>query len=151
MTQYILRRILVTIPTLFVASIVIFLAVRLMPGNVIDFITQGTAVLTPAQRAQMQQELGLNGSLVHQYARWISGLLSGNMGKSLVTTLPIFQTLRSALPITAEIVFLGLLIAVVLAIPLGVLSAVRRDGLADYGSRLGGLIGVSIPNFWFAT
>ncbi len=151
LVRFILRRVLVAIPTLFAVSIVIFLAVRLMPGDVIDFITQGTAVLTKAQRQQMEHQLGIDGSYPHQYVRWISGLLTGNMGRSLATTIPVSQTLRTAIPITAEIVFLGLVIALLLAIPLGVVSAVQRDGVTDYFARLGGLIGVSIPNFWFAT
>ena len=151
MSRYILRRLLVAVPTLVATSLVIFVAVRLMPGDIIDFIAQGTAVLTPAQRHQMAHQLGLDASYPHQYFHWIGGLLTGNMGNSLLTTLPISSTFRTAIPITSEIVFLGLVIALVLAIPLGVLSAVHREGLSDYASRVGGLIGVSVPNFWFAT
>src|SRR5205085_4400383 len=89
--------------------------------------------------------------LVPQYWNWIHGLVTGNMGKSLVSTLPIATTLRRAMPITFELVFLGLTIALVLAIPLGVMSAVRRDSVHDYTSRIAALVGISIPNFWLAT
>jgi peptide/nickel transport system permease protein len=148
---YALRRVLIAIPTLIATSIVIFLMVRLMPGNVIDYVTGGTQSLSPEQRHQMEHQLGLDQSYVQQYLHWIKGLLTGNMGNSLVSTIPVAQTLSSAIPITAELVLYGLVIALVIAIPLGVLSAVRPNSFADFGSRVGGLIGLSIPNFWLAT
>ncbi len=86
-----------------------------------------------------------------QYWRWISGILHGDFGFSFRNTEPVSDVLLHALPITFELVFLGLLIAVVIGIPLGVLSAVKRDSKHDYAARVGGLIGVSIPNFWLAT
>jgi peptide/nickel transport system permease protein len=148
---YIVRRVLIAIPTLIATSIVVFLLVRLMPGNVIDFITQGTVTLTPEQRSEMEQRLGLDGSYLHQYLTWIKGIFTGDMGNSLVSTLPVSHTLRDAIPITAEIVILGLVIALLFAIPFGVISAVRRDSIGDYTSRVASLVGVSIPNFWLAT
>jgi peptide/nickel transport system permease protein len=151
MTGYIARRILVAIPTLVATSIVVFLMVRLMPGDVIDFITGGSQTLTPEQRHQMEHQLGLDQSYVQQYWEWIRGLLTGDMGKSLVSTLPVGPTLRDAMPITFELVGLALTIALVIAIPLGVLSAVRRDSVHDYTSRIGALVGISVPNFWLAT
>ena len=151
MLTYIVRRVLIAIPTLIATSIVVFMLVRLMPGNVIDFITQGTVSLTPEQRSEMEQRLGLDGSYLHQYLTWIKGIFTGDMGNSLVSTLPVSHTLRDAIPITAEIVILGLVIALVFAIPFGVISAVRRDSIGDYTSRVASLVGVSIPNFWLAT
>ncbi len=151
MLTYIVRRVLIAIPTLIATSIVVFLLVRLMPGNVIDFITQGTVTLTPEQRSEMEQRLGLDGSYLHQYLTWIKGIFTGDMGNSLVSTLPVSHTLRDAIPITAEIVILGLVIALLFAIPFGVISAVRRDSIGDYTSRVASLVGVSIPNFWLAT
>jgi peptide/nickel transport system permease protein len=151
MLTYIVRRVLIAIPTLIATSIVVFLLVRLMPGNVIDFITQGTVTLTPEQRSEMEQRLGLDGSYLHQYLTWIKGIFTGDMGNSLVSTLPVSHTLRDAIPITAEIVILGLVLALLFAIPFGVISAVRRDSIGDYTSRVASLVGVSIPNFWLAT
>src|SRR5207249_5661 len=92
MTGYIVRRILAAIPTLLATSIVVFLMVRLMPGDVIDFITGGSQTLTPEQRHQMEHQLGLDQSYVQQYWEWIRGLLTGDMGKSLVSTLPVGPT-----------------------------------------------------------
>ena len=99
----------------------------------------------------MEQRLGLDGSYLHQYLTWIKGIFTGDMGNSLVSTLPVSHTLRDAIPITAEIVILGLVIALLFAIPFGVISAVRRDSIGDYTSRVASLVGVSIPNFWLAT
>jgi peptide/nickel transport system permease protein len=100
---------------------------------------------------QAREQLGLNGSYPEQYWRWISGVLQGDLGDSLRNTEPVSSVLLDALPITAELVFLGLLIATVVGIPLGVLSAVRRDSKHDFAARVGGLIGVSIPSFFLAT
>jgi len=151
MLRYVVRRIVTAIPTLVATSIAVFLLVRLMPGDVIDYITGGAQTLTPEQRHQMEHQLGLDQSLPAQYWHWVSGLLTGDMGKSLVSTIPVSYTLRHAIPITAEVIALGLLIAVVVAIPLGVISAARRDSVSDYSSRVTALIGISIPNFWLAT
>ena len=144
MASYAFRRTLIAIPTLFATSIVIFLMVRLMPGNVIDYITSGTAVLTPQERQQMEHALGLDHSYAYQYVVWMKGLLTGNLGNSLVSTIPVAQTLKSAIPITAELVFYGLVIALVLAIPLGILSAMRPNSWGDFASRIGGLVGLSM-------
>ncbi len=151
MAGYALRRVVIAIPTLIGTSIVIFLMVRLMPGNVIDYITGGTQTLSPEQRHQMEHQLGLDQSYLQQYLHWIKGILTGDMGNSLVSTIPVAHTLRSAIPITAELVVYGLVLALVIAIPLGILSAARPNSSADFASRIGGLVGLSIPNFWLAT
>ena len=100
---------------------------------------------------QAREQLGLNGSYPEQYWRWISGVLQGDLGDSLRNSEPVSTVLLNALPITFELMFLGLLIATVIGIPLGVLSAVKRDSKHDFAARVGGLIGVSIPSFWLAT
>jgi len=149
--HYIVRRLLIAIPTLVATSIVIFLMVRLMPGNVVDFISGGTGSISPEQRQQMEHQLGLDQPFVTQYWHWIRGMLTGDMGKSLVSTLPVGETLRQAMPITFELILLSLVIALALAIPFGVISAVRRDSVGDYSSRVAALVGISVPNFWLAT
>ena len=151
MGGYVLRRVLFTIPTLIGISIIIFLMVRLLPGDYIDILGGGDFSATPEQEAAARAQLGLDGSIAEQYWRWISGIAQGDFGFSFRNTEPVSNVLLHALPITAELVFLGLLIAVVIGIPLGVLSAVKRDSKHDYAARVGGLVGVSIPNFWLAT
>jgi peptide/nickel transport system permease protein len=139
------------VATLVAVSIVIFLGVRLLPGNIIDLMFGGDATATPEAKAAAAHQLGLDGSYASQYWRWVSGIFQGDMGVSLLNSRPISDMLRTALPITIELIILGLLIATSIGIPLGVISAVRRNSARDYASRVGGLIGLSIPNFWLAT
>ena len=151
MGGYVLKRILFMIPTLLGISIVIFFMVRLLPGDIIDVLTGADIGSDETLKDQAREQLGLNGSYAEQYWRWISGVVQGDFGFSLRNTQPVSEVLLNALPITFELVFLGLLIAVVIGLPLGILSAVKRDSKHDYAARIGGLIGVSIPNFWLAT
>jgi peptide/nickel transport system permease protein len=151
MQQFLLRRLLLLIPTLLGMSIIVFLMVRLLPGDIIDIYTAGDISLTDEQRDQIKEQLGLSGSYPQQYWEWLSGAVQGDFGTSLRNTTPVSEMLLDALPITLELVFLGLLIAIVVGVPLGVISAVRRDSAHDYASRVGGLVGVSIPSFWLAT
>ena len=106
---------------------------------------------TEEQKQQTREQLGLTGSYSEQYWRWASSFVQGDFGFSYRNTQPVSEILTTALPITLELVILGLLIACVIGIPLGVLSAVKRDSKHDYAARVGGLIGVSIPSFWLAT
>jgi len=139
------------IPTLIGVSIVIFMMVRLLPGDIVAVLSGADIGNDPKLIEQAREQLGLNGSYPEQYWRWISGVVQGDLGDSLRNTEPVANVLIDALPITFELVVLGLLIATVIGIPLGVLSAVKRDSKHDFAARIGGLIGVSIPNFWLAT
>lgn len=151
MQQFLLRRLTLLVPTLLGMSMIVFLMVRLLPGDIIDIFTAGDVSITDEQRRQIKEQLGLSGSYPEQYWHWLSGAVQGDFGDSLRNTTPVSEILLDALPITLELVFLGLVIAVLVGVPLGVISAVRRESARDYASRLGGLIGVSIPNFWLAT
>ena len=151
MAGYILRRIAYAIPTLIIVSIGIFLMVRLLPGDIIDILFGGDLSAPEEVKEQAREQLGLNGSYAEQYWRWISGVVQGDFGFSLRNTEPVSNIIGDALVITLELVVLGLLIATLVGVPLGVISAVRRDSAADYTSRIGGLIGLSIPSFWLAT
>lgn len=151
MIGYIGKRALLLIPTLFGVSVVIFGMVRLLPGDVIDILFGGDVTADEEVKQQAREQLGLTGSYPEQYWRWISRAFQGDLGDSLRNTEPVSAILRDALPITMELIFLALLIAVVVGVPLGVISATRRDGAGDYASRVGGLVGVSIPSFWLAT
>ncbi len=151
MGGYILKRIAFAIPTLFVVSVGIFLMVRLLPGDIIDILFGGDLSASEEVKDQARDQLGLNGSYAEQYWRWISGIFQGDFGFSLRNTEPVSNIIVDSLIVTIELVVLGLLIAVVVGVPLGVISAVKRDSVADYASRIGGLIGLSVPSFWLAT
>jgi peptide/nickel transport system permease protein len=148
---YIAKRILLLIPTLLGVSIAIFAMVRLLPGDVIDILFGGDVTADEEVKQQAREQLGLTGSYPEQYWRWMSDAFQGDLGDSLRNTEPVSTILRDALPITLELIFLALFIAVAIGVPLGVISATRRDGARDYASRVGGLVGVSIPSFWLAT
>lgn len=137
--------------TIVAVSIVIFLMVRLLPGNIIDIMFGGDATASPEAKAAAARQLGLDGSYPSQYWRWVKGIFEGDMGNSLLSQRPITDILRTALPITVELIVLGVLIAVAVGLPFGVISAVRRNSTSDYLSRIGGLVGISVPNFWLAT
>jgi peptide/nickel transport system permease protein len=137
--------------TVVAVSIVIFGMVRLLPGNVIDLMFGGDATASPEQRAAAAKQLGLEGSYPEQYWRLVSGIVHGDLGHSLLSQRPNSDIIESALPITIELNELGHLNASVSGIPHGVISAVRPNSASDYASRVGGLVGISIPNFWLAT
>jgi peptide/nickel transport system permease protein len=148
---YVFRRVLSAIPTLLGVSIGIFLMVRLLPGDIIDILFGGDLTASEEVKQQAREQLGLNGSYPEQYWRWISGVVQGDFGFSLRNTEPVSVVILDALPVTLELCILGLLIATLVGVPLGVISAVRRDRGSDYVARVGGLIGLSIPSFWLAT
>jgi peptide/nickel transport system permease protein len=145
------RRFLLMIPTIIGISIIIFLMVRLMPGDIVDVLLGGDAVATEEQKQQTREQLGLTGSYPEQYVRWASGVVTGDFGDSYRNAEPVADILGRAVPITLELMIMALLIATVIGVPLGVISAVRRDSVSDYASRVGGLVGISIPSFWLAT
>jgi peptide/nickel transport system permease protein len=151
MSGYILRRIAFAIPTLVVVSIGIFLMCRLLPGDIIDILFGGDQTASEEVKQQAREQLGLNGSYPEQYWRWISGVLQGDFGFSLRNSEPVSNIVFDALTVTLELVILALLIAVIIGVPLGVISAVKRDTGWDIFARVGGLVGLSIPSFWLAT
>ena len=145
------RRFLLAIPTIVGISIIIFLMVRLMPGDIIDVLFAGDVTASEEIKQQAREDLGISGSYPEQYWSWASGVVQGDFGDSFRNAEPVSDVLWRAIPITLELMILALLIAVVIGIPLGVISAVRRDSASDYASRVAGLIGISIPSFWLAT
>src|SRR5579872_607505 len=151
MPRFIAERFAALVATVAAISIIIFLAVRFLPGSILDLFFAGDNTATPAELAAAKKQLGLTGSYPSQYWRWVSHAIRGDLGHSLLTQQPVSTMMGSALPIDVELIALGILIALVVGIPLGVLSAVRRDKPVDYASRLVGLIGISAPNFWVAT
>lgn len=151
MGTYILRRTLLLVPTLLGMSLLIFLMVRLLPGDVVDLMTAGQENVTDAAKLKLRTAFGLSDPLPVQYVKWLDGLLHGNPGMSLRSGQPIADALGQALPVTLELTLLALIMACVVAIPLGVLSASHQDTGADFLSRVAGLVGLSVPSFWLAT
>lgn len=151
MGKFVLRRVLLLVPTLIGMSLLVFAMLRLLPGDVVDILLSGEQGSDNASKLALRRSLGLADPLPVQYVRWVSGMLRGNPGVSLRSGQPVGALLLRALPITLELAGLAVVIAVALAIPLGVISAVRRETGFDFAARVGGLIGLSVPNFWLAT
>jgi peptide/nickel transport system permease protein len=151
MYRFVAERLAALVATVVAISIIIFFAVRLLPGSILDLFFAGDNSATPQQIADAKKALGLTGSYPEQYWRWASGAVHGDLGHSLLSQQPVSDIITTALPIDIELIAIGILIALLVGIPLGVLSAVRRDKSVDYFSRVTGLIGISLPNFWLAT
>jgi peptide/nickel transport system permease protein len=151
MWSYIARRALQGLLVLFLVSFVVFSLVRLLPGDAILMQLDQAAAPTPENLAKARQELGLDRPFLEQYRRWISGVLRGDLGNSLTSRRPVLQELTKRINLTAHLAIMSLIIALLIAIPVGVLSAVRQDTTADYLGRLFAILGLSLPDFWMAT
>jgi len=149
--KYILRRLLLLIPTLVGMSLLIFLLLRLLPGDVVDILLGGDQQADSASKAALRTSLGLTDPLPVQYVRWVSHLVRGDLGTSLRSGQSVSALLLRAMPVTLELAGLAVVIGTCVAVPLGVISAVKRDTIFDFGARVTGLIGLSLPNFWIAT
>ncbi len=151
MSKYILRRLILIIPTLLVMSFIIFWMVRAMPADIVDALVGVDPSITPEAKAALRHSFGLDDPIPVQYLRWVTEALQGDLGKSFRTREPITKSLVASLPITLELAFLAIVMSVIVAVPLGVLSAVKRNSNVDFWARAGGLIGLAFPNFWLAT
>jgi peptide/nickel transport system permease protein len=149
--RYALRRLLFVVPTLFGMSILIFAMVRLLPGDVVDAMFTGEAGASDSAKQAIRKSLGLSDPLPVQYVRFVGGVATGALGRSLTSGEPVSAIMARAVPITVELAVLAAVTATAVGVPLGVLSAVRPNTAVDMAARVGGLIGLSVPNFWFAT
>ena len=151
MGQYILRRLLLALPTLVVVSVLVFSLVRLVPGDVVMARLAESGYVTPEQLDEMRAELGIDRNPVVQYLDWASGVVRGDFGKSLWDDNEVLPTIMGRMGISMEIAFFAIGIAIIVAIPMGVISAVRQNTPIDYGARLFAITGLSLPDFWIAT
>ncbi len=148
MTSYIIRRLLLMVVTLVGMSIIIFILLRLVPGNIADILFDSAGFIDPQEKAYLEKELGLDLPLWEQYWVWISGLVQGDLGYSYVSELPTVDELAPRIPITAKLAGLALFFSVLFGLPLGVISAVKQNRWPDYVVRLVSLSGLSLPSFW---
>ena len=151
MTRYLIRRAIQVVPVLFGVSVAVFLMLRLIPGDVVDLILGTEGAASPERMAQLRALFGLDRPFHEQYLTWLGGLLGGDLGRSIRTSRPILPDILARLPVTLQLASMAMLLSLCFALPLGVLSAVRRYSRADSLIRVVGLIGLSIPNFWLAS
>lgn len=148
MFAYIVRRLALMLVTLIGISIIIFVLLRVVPGNIVDILFDAAGFVDPADKANLEKELGLNAPIYVQYLHWIGGLLHGDLGYSYVSEKPALQEILPRIPITARLAGLALLFSASIGIPLGVLSAVHQGSRLDYALRIVSLSGLSLPSFW---
>ena len=147
MRLYVLRRLGVSVCTLVIASLLVFLGVRAVPGNPAIALT-GSADLSPSAIAAIERQYGLTRPLPVQYADWVHQIVTGHLGASPVTGLSITAELAAAFPVTLELTIGAMVIGIVIGVPAGILAAVRRGKAADYASSTVALFGLSVPSFW---
>src|ERR671939_398841 len=146
---FIVRRLIGTIPVLLLVTLVVFSLIHLIPGDV------ATAVLgeeaTPQAKAELRHQLGLDTPLPIQYLTWLWRALHGDLGRSLIDQTPVAHTIAQRLPVTIELALASFLVALLIAIPTGILAATQRGKLADYVTPVIAFAGMSIPSFWLAS
>lgn len=150
MHRYILRRLLLACPTILGATMVVFLVMRVAPGDIVDVIA-GEGSIPPAQREAIREKLGLSDPLPVQYLSWVGGLARLHVGNSLITDRPILPDVSERVLVTAELAFGAILSSLLIAIPLGTLSALKQNSSVDYLVRVLSIGGLSLPGFWLAT
>lgn len=155
MAQYIVRRILYLFPVLFVVSLLTFVLMRVVPGDVAQLVLGNSA--TPEEVEAFEEENGLNDPLVDwkppfgQYGEWVGGLLHGDLGNSYYQNSPVRDELAHRLPVTIQLMVMATIVLVVLAIPAGVIAGVRPNTPLDFVTRTTAVFGLSIPGFWLGT
>jgi peptide/nickel transport system permease protein len=145
---YLAQRLAVATLTLFGMSVVIFLLLRLAPGNVVDILFSTAGYVNPSEKQAIMRELGLDQPVWRQYVDWLGQVFAGDLGKSYRYDVPAWQVVKPLLPVTIELGVLSLIVAVLLGVPTGVVSAVRQDTTLDYVLRVISLAGLSMPSFW---
>jgi peptide/nickel transport system permease protein len=145
---YLLQRFITALLTLFGMSAVIFVLLRLAPGNIVDILFATAGFVNPAAKQEIARELGLDQPIPIQYGRWLKQIVRGELGKSYRYDIPAWQVIKPRIPVSVELAILALLVAVLLGVPVGVLSAIRQDTVTDYLLRILSLAGLSMPSFW---
>ena len=149
MKRYLLRRLALAIPTLFLVSVLVFALMRLMPGDVATRMVEGHAYAPTL--AALRHDLGLDRPVHTQYLEWIGGIVTrGDFGRSYWTRQPILDEFMRRFPVTLELAFLTIVVSVVLGVLVGIVSAVRQDSVSDYVGRILAILALSVPYFGLA-
>jgi len=162
MRAYVIRRLLLIIPTLLLLTVAIFFLVHLIPGNLVDaLLAKPGASEIKIDRAALEHQLGLDAPIIVQYGRWMgfvpqmdgsfSGVLQGNLGISVWQRVPVVELIALKWPVTLELGLMGIIIGQLIALPIGIYSALRQDKWGDYVGRSFAILAISIPGFWLAT
>ena len=148
MRTYLLQRLLTAVLTLLGMSVIIFILLRLAPGNIVDILFESAGYVDPQAKQALTRELGFDRPVLVQYGQWLGAIAQGDLGKSYRYDLPAWQIIKPRIPVTVELAGLALIVSILLGVPTGVLSAARQDSALDYALRVFSLAGLSMPSFW---
>ncbi len=161
MRAYVIRRLLLMIPTLLLASFMIFFLVHIIPGDIIDAMQAVPGIEEQLDRPALEREMGLDAPLLTQYGRWLgvvpqmdgslNGVFQGNLGTSWWAKMPVVKLVALKWPVTLELGILALIISQLIALPVGLYSALRQDKWGDYIGRSFAILSISVPGFWLGT
>ena len=151
MQKYILRRFLLAIPVLLLSSVIVFGLMRVMPGDALIALMGESGNVGQKELAKLRKDLGLDRPYHEQYLQWVWQMVTFNPGDSIFTNEPIPVALKKAVPVTIELAALAMILGLVIAIPIGVISATRQDTASDYVGRVVAVSGLSLPDFWLGT
>jgi len=152
--SYIIRRLLLIIPTVLIVSTIVFLGIRLIPGDVVDYMATmiyqyGTGAGDP--REAIRQNLGLDVPILVQFGRWLVGIVKGDLGVSLWTSTSVTEGILTRLPVSLEVGSLAILISLMIAVPVGIYSGMRPETGGDYVLRSFAILAIAVPSFWLGT
>jgi peptide/nickel transport system permease protein len=147
--KYALKRLLVAVPSLLIASVIVFSLARLIPGDVVTLMMEENQYAEDL--AEMRAKLGLDRPIYIQYVEWMGRVARGDLGQSLYTGRPVLRELAGRLPVSLELGAVALVCAMLIGVPIGVVAAIRQDTLRDYVARSGAILGLSVPGFWLGT
>jgi len=151
MHKYVIRRLLFALPVLLLSSLIVFGLMRVMPGDALVALMGESGNVGPRELAKLRKDLGLDRPYHEQYLIWVWQMVSLNPGDSIFTNEPIAVALKKSIPVTLELATLAMILGLVIAIPIGVLSATRQDTASDYVGRVVAVSGLSLPDFWLGT
>jgi peptide/nickel transport system permease protein len=149
MRLYILKRLLLMIPTLFGVAVLVFFMLRVAPGDIVELKYAGSGTFAPKEAIERERaQLGLDRPLVQQFATWMIGIARLDFGNSMWTGQPITREIAIRLELSIELALLATLVAVLIALPLGTLAALKQDTWVDYAVRVFSIAGLAVPSFW---
>jgi len=161
MRNYIIRRLLLMIPTLWIASLIVFFLIRLVPGTIVDIMVSEMHFFTAMDKAAVERQLGFDVPAHIQYVRWMglapdgdgnfNGIFQGNLGTSLWRGTPVVDEIANRWPVTLELGIMALIVAQLIALPIGIYSALRQDTWGDYITRSFAIMCIAVPGFWLGT
>ena len=151
MYKYVIRRVLLAVPVLLLSSLIVFGLMRVMPGDALTALMGESGNVSQKDLLKLRKDLGLDLPYYEQYLIWLKQMVTFNPGYSIFTNEPIAVALAKSIPVTVELASLAIILGLIVAIPIGVLSATHQDKLSDYVGRVVAVSGLSLPDFWLAT